>query len=456
MFFKKRNFGEIATILSNNIEDADMFIITTIDILFARTLFLVLSFGYLIKLSPIFVVLVISEAAMSYFIIRIFTNPLERAYDKKLKGCNLYNSNLERTYNSYEDSRMNFISNISLFRLFKIFELFKNRNLFDRKMNSIYMFVQEFKGALFDVLALVFAIYLIKSNKISVGDYVAYTLLKPATCGVFNGYTHLILNFNLMKVAVKGINEIIPVKQYIEFSNKEIKGVIIELIKSLKIDGLSFKYDEESPEFKDLNYTFEKNRIYTVRGKNGVGKTTFLRLLTGLCRPQSGGVKVNNDKDIGDVSETSLGNKIKVLSQDPRLYDDTIENNINILGKAGMEDKIRELVDLFKIEEITANYKSGMESNIFENGVTLSGGQVKKICLARTLLYDSDVLIFDEPLGSLDKESRKNFCDYIDKISEGKIIIIISHHEECYWPEKEISLVMEIDEENNVNLSEVK
>lgn len=427
--FKAVTFGDISMALSDSIRDINMFVITILEILIGRPLFLIFAFGYLMSVSPLFLVLIAAEAIVSFVIIHLSTNPLEAVYEKKLEGTAIYNRFLENTYNGFEDTRLNLISSLSLTRLFKSFSIFRNRNVQDKKYNSIYMFAQDFKGVLFDIGALFIAVHFINKGTMTVGDYIAFIGLKPACCGVFNGFTHLILNFKLLGVAIQSIHSIIPFDEYSQCIPSSKPDIPDQPIRSIHFENISFQYDLEKPFISNLSIAFNAGTVCLITGNNGIGKTTLIRLMTGLCKPQSGNVLINGQTDIRFYTEAILSQHIKVLSQNPILYDDTIALNIFLTDSVTpkMRSRFETIREVLQLQEILEHYPNGENSNIFETGVTLSGGQIKKIALARVLVHDPDVAIFDEPFAGLDQKSQIKLEEFIHHFKKNKVVIIITH-----------------------------
>jgi ABC-type bacteriocin/lantibiotic exporter with double-glycine peptidase domain len=450
--FNKFSFGDIATIIRTNINSANSLMLAVIETIFIQPLFLSISFVYLFNISPIFILFIVLESVGSFIIVHFITNPIEKAYKNQLEGTALYNRHLEKNYNSYEDVRMNYISDIALVRLFRVFIDYKSRTMKVAKYDILYELSEALKGVFFDISAILFSIYLIKNNLMTVGDYIAFIAIKPKCVSALGGFAKLKLYLRKIKVYIDGIEKVIPLEKYKKRINESNDNLLDE-INSISFNNVDFSYSDKELLFSDFSYQFIKNRIYIIEGGNGTGKTTLLRMLAKLCNPQNGEILLN-DTPLADISEKELSSKISVLTQHPRLYDDTLENNINILGISNEEIQytMQKIVKYFNINEIIAKYENGEKSNIYE--IALSGGQQKKVCLARTLLYNSNVLIFDEPFAALDKESQKNLEKMINEISEDKIIIIISHKKDIPFNNNTINLKMMKSEQSNIILKE--
>ena len=453
--FNKNTYGEVDTILTNNISSIIHTIYTTAETIFGNPVFLILSVSYISSISFKLFLFLSGEIILMFFATKFFAPKFAEKYNKQLEAEGIYSKNLERTYNSYEDNRLNFLSFFALNRLFKAFLNLKNKNISNVKTEIIAEISYIFIEILFEIGALLYCIFLIKNNSMTVGDYFAYIGIKPAFIGAFNAFAQLNINFSRLKVAVDKIFEIIPFEYFIN-DFKENKNNLDTRIESITFSNIDFQYDTKIM-IKNLNYKFQKDNTYVIFGDNGSGKTTILRLLSGLCEPQKGKITINNNLELKSFTEKSITKHIKILSQHPRLFDDTIRRNLCQIdeneSKIDFEKKFNEINNFLKINEIIKKYQKGLDSNIYENGKCLSGGQMKKICIARTLFYNSELIIFDEPMSNLDKKNKKKFYEYIKLQSHNKIIIIISHEHNWVWNNNEILLELKRDSINGITLT---
>lgn len=203
----------------------------------------------------------------------------------------------------------------------------------------------------------------------------------------------------------------------------EINGIIkLDNIDKISIEHLYFKYDELSI-FNDFNYLFLKNKIYCVMGRNGSGKSTLIDIITGLNYDYTGVVKYN-DIDIKEINMYYLRfNSISIVEQEPILFTDSFYNNITFNNNC----------DINMVEKIKHQFKLDyfdLSNKIEENSINLSGGEKQKVCLIRSILKDSNILILDEPTSALDNESILILKNLLVSIKRNKIILIITHDKE--------------------------
>lgn len=194
----------------------------------------------------------------------------------------------------------------------------------------------------------------------------------------------------------------------------------------LALKNIFFGYETDKPVLIDVNIDFPKGSKTALIGRNGSGKTTIINLLTRLYNPVNGKVLLNG-VDISMISLQEYRNMVSVVSQQIYLFNDTIRNNICLYKQ--VEDAVIEeackdggLEDF--IREVSLDYAVG------QNGAMLSGGQKQKIALARALIHDKPIIIFDEATSNTDAYSEQQINGLLDTKLKEKTVIVITHRRE--------------------------
>ena len=166
-------------------------------------------------------------------------------------------------------------------------------------------------------------------------------------------------------------------------------------------------------------------------GPSGSGKTTFVNLITGLIKQNDGQILIDDVHDIND-NIYYWQSKIGYVPQSIFLFDGTIEQNVSF----GSEDinidqkKLSEAIKLSQLDKFVNEQKDGLKTLIGENGAKISGGQIQRIGIARSLYRNNEILILDESTNSLDEETEKEFFKSLMNLKGNRTIIIISHNKE--------------------------
>lgn len=257
---------------------------------------------------------------------------------------------------------------------------------------------------------------------------------------VFARMVPLITTINTLIQRIKfsnfGINETINlIQQSKNFKNEknidenlsESKNIIkINDNSTLKITNLSFGYGENQV-FDNINLNFETNKIISVTGKNGSGKSTFLDLLSTLIKPNSGEIKLD-EQNLYDL-RSSWRNEVGYLAQNFFIFDDTLLKNIVFYNSENLNNELlMRALEISGLNEVVNKLPNGLETNLGSMVKFLSGGQKQKIAIARVIYRDPKIYIFDEPTSSLDTESEKIFIDTLKNLkSKNKFIFVITH-----------------------------
>ncbi|MBU0730133.1 MAG: ABC transporter ATP-binding protein/permease [Proteobacteria bacterium] len=197
-------------------------------------------------------------------------------------------------------------------------------------------------------------------------------------------------------------------------------------IKTISFRDVGFSYDGRRPVLTDINIEIKQGQRIAVIGPSGSGKTTLVDLLIGFYPSGAGMIYINN-KAITDISVHSLREQIGIVTQEPFLFDTTIEENIRYGCLEATPEEILAAARLAGCEEIIDRLPDGMHSTVGERGERLSGGERKRIALARALVRPISVLILDEATSELDTGTEKGILESVDKLAGELIVIHISH-----------------------------
>ena len=194
----------------------------------------------------------------------------------------------------------------------------------------------------------------------------------------------------------------------------------------LKLQQVSFAYEKEKYVLKDVDILFAKGSKTAIIGRNGSGKTTIINLLTRMYEPTSGKIMLGTE-DISELPLPEYRNMVSVVSQQIYLFNDTIRNNICLYKRVDdviVEEACKDsgLEDFIK--EVSLDYVVG------QNGAMLSGGQKQKIALARALIHDKPIVIFDEATSNTDAYSEQQINGLLDTKLKEKTVIVITQKKE--------------------------
>ena len=232
------------------------------------------------------------------------------------------------------------------------------------------------------------------------------------------------------------VNRIKDILEYNDIKERKLKKIKHTKGK-IEFKNVFFSYDNEKF-LENLNFTIKPNKITAIVGNNGAGKTTIINLILRLYCPTKGEILID-DIDINNIDKKSYLNQISILNQDTYLFNISIRENFNLINKN--IKKQEEICKFVGIDEFIKKLPKGYDTIIDENSHNISGGQKRLLSLARTLLKESKILIFDEAISSLDKDKIQNVISLLKKLRDEHTIIVITHKKELMNIADEIIVV---------------
>ena len=211
----------------------------------------------------------------------------------------------------------------------------------------------------------------------------------------------------------------------LNFGSKKIKKT--DFKSEITFNNVSYKYpDKKKFAIKNLNFTLKKKDFICIIGETGIGKSTFVDLITGLIRPQEGIIKFDN-KNIQDHLN-DWHNLISLVPQRTVLVNDTIKKNITLqINDYDNELKIKNAAKYSRLDKFIDKNDVGLDYLVGEDTKGLSGGQAQRIAIARCLYDDPEILIFDEITSALDKDTSEELIKTFLNVLKDKTVIFITH-----------------------------
>jgi subfamily B ATP-binding cassette protein MsbA len=195
---------------------------------------------------------------------------------------------------------------------------------------------------------------------------------------------------------------------------------------AITFDHVAFGYGDDAPVLRDVSFSIKPGQVVGIVGPTGSGKSTVLSLVPRFYNPTSGRVLIDG-VDISTYKLASLRSQVGFVLQETVLFRGTIRENI-AYGRPGATDE--EVIAAAKIanaDEFISRMPHGYDSPVGERGDTLSGGQRQRIGIARAVIRNSPIMILDEPTAALDTESERLVIEGLERLMEGRTVIMIAH-----------------------------
>ena len=202
-------------------------------------------------------------------------------------------------------------------------------------------------------------------------------------------------------------------------NDEQISGTIL-------FNHVSYQYPGKESDFvlKPFSMEIKKGEYIAIIGPSGSGKTTFSQLLQGFIQPKEGTILIG-DHELSNISPEVIHAHMGSVSNYSHIFEGTIFSNLQLGCKTLREDKAREILEFVKLHEFSQNLLAPVKSE----GANLSSGQRQKLAIARMLLKDPEVLLFDEATANIDQQSERDIFELIENLhNNGKTVIVITHY----------------------------
>lgn len=194
----------------------------------------------------------------------------------------------------------------------------------------------------------------------------------------------------------------------------------------IEFKDVNFSYEENIPVLKNLNLEVLPNEVVGFVGISGAGKSTIFNLISALNKPDSGEILFDGES-INELTKDSIRGNLSVISQNAYIFNMSIEDNLRIIKKNATKKEIEKACKMACLDEFIESLPNKYKTIVGEGGVTLSGGQRQRIAIARALLLNTEVLLFDEATSSLDNTTQEKIQKAIENLKGKYTILIIAH-----------------------------
>lgn len=388
-------------------------------------------------ISPIILFAVLSTISVKASIILILCVPLIPI--SIILIVKIAKKILKKYWGSYSDLGEIFLENLQGLTTLKIYQADEIKS---KEMN---IQAENFRIATMNVLKM-------QLNSIIVMDIIAYG---GAALGIIISVKELIngnINFagafsiimlsaeffiplrllgSFFHIAMNGISASEKMFEILDFEedNKRINKIDSKN-ENIIINNLNFGYNEDKTILKNINMTIKEKSFISIVGQSGSGKSTLAGLISLRNENYSGSIKIG-EIEISTINKNDLNKKIVVVDHNGYLFEGDVYENLKMAGENITEDKMNEVlkqVGLYNfLYSENKNSENGLKTKITEKASNLSGGQKQRLAIARAILYDGDIYIFDEATSNVDAESEESIMNIIKDIAKTKTVILISH-----------------------------
>ncbi len=271
-------------------------------------------------------------------------------------------------------------------------------------------------------LVLISGIYFAVNGEISLGTLVVFNTYEGMLLWPVRQLGRILSDMGKMSVSLERITNILdtPVEQeYGKALKPEIKGEI-------SFENVNFEYESENEILSNISFKVKKGETVAIVGPTGSGKSSLVHLLLRLYDYDSGSIKIDG-VELKDIDRKHMRNNVGIVLQEPFLFARTIKENIKMAKIDSKDIEIQNAANVAAVHNVITSFEKGYDTIVGEKGVTLSGGQRQRVAIARTLIKDMPILIFDDSLSAVDAETDRVIRGELKKKSKGSTTFIISH-----------------------------
>ena len=296
----------------------------------------------------------------------------------------------------------------------------KSRRITDGIQNTAG-FVQQASN----VGMIILGVYLISEAELTMGGLIAATMLSGKAIGPLVQLSLLSTRYNQAKSAMTIIEQVMAMPDEQEEGKRYIHRPIIH--GKIELDKVNFSYpDSPVASIRDLSFTINPGEKVAIIGRIGSGKTTLERLIMGLYKPTEGHVRID-DTDIEQLHHVDVRRNIGCVPQDSQLFYGSIRDNIT-LGRPLSDDRdVLDAANRAGVTVFTQQDPAGLERQVGEGGMLLSGGQRQAVAIARALVGRPPVLLLDEPTSAMDNRSEMHIKQQLAQLKKTETLVLITH-----------------------------
>ncbi len=194
----------------------------------------------------------------------------------------------------------------------------------------------------------------------------------------------------------------------------------------ISFNNISFAYNAKRSIIKGISFKINAGEKVAVVGQSGSGKSTLVKLLFRFYDVDSGNISIN-EQNISQVTQHSLRRHIGIVPQETVLFNDTLFNNVQYGCPTASEEEVLKAIEMAHLSSFIARLPDGLQTIVGERGLKLSGGEKQRVAIARTILKNPQILVFDEATSSLDSQSEQAILTAINEVAKNRTSLVIAH-----------------------------
>lgn len=423
MYHKRVETGDLIQRCTSDIETIRVFLSTQLVELGNCLFMFCLIFSFMLQLNVKYALVSICLIPLLFFFSMIFFKKIRDAFkevdESEAKMSTMLQENLTgvrvvRAYCNQAYEIQKFEARNQDFR-------FHDYNL--SKLSAVFWGFSDFLCFLQITLIIIYGAFLVIQGEITLGTLQAFIAYGSMVIWPIRQLGTVLTEFGKSTISIKRINEVL--KEATEFE----EGITLSDLKgNIEFKQVGFEYEDEEGTkiLKDVSFSVKKGQTVAIIGRTGSGKTTLMNLLLRLYDYTEGSITLDG-VDLKKIDKRFLRRQIGVVLQELFLYTKTVGQNIKIAKQGASQEEVYSVARTAAVHDVIESFEEGYDTIVGERGVTLSGGQKQRVGIARALMNECPILIFDDSLSAVDTKTDNQIRKALNKRFKEVTTFIISH-----------------------------
>jgi len=421
LYYKNRTTGEIVSRIQD-LENVKEFIGKIFITCFVDTFLVIFSFIVLMNLSSK-LTFILTIAVIIIVLLVVLVWKIIYPYLKKIREKNaMVNSYLVESITGIETIRGFGLEDYTFNKFSKKYRDYNNYNY---RTSKLFLYLQSIRNFIVQIsvfLILVIGGYLVINNELAVGTLISYYALVSNFLDPIQNLLDIGFSWKEAKISFGRIEELYQIK---EIGNTRTGLLQDKINGDIKVESLSYSYSPKRKILSDINFHINPKDRVLIYGKSGEGKSTLAKIISNILKVDNGKIYLDNYL-LSEYDNSIFSKQVCYLSQNEFLFNDSLYNNIYLDSQKDYKDFL-DICSMCMVDEIVDKHPLRYNMLLEENGFNISGGERQRIILARAILKNADVYVFDESLNEIDVDRERIILNNLFNRYPDKTFIVISH-----------------------------
>ena len=421
MYHKRVETGDLIQRCTSDIDTIRLFLSSQLVEMGYAVLIFIIIFSFMLSLNVKFALVSVCLTPVLFGFCFIFFKKVKQSFKEADESEARLSTTLQENLTGVRVVRAYCNQEYEIKQFEKRNQELKEKSYVMTKLNALFWSSSDFLSFLQIAVDIIYGAYITIKGEFTLWTLQAFISYESMIIWPVRQLGRVLTDLGKTTISVKRINEVL--NEPIEFEEGLQKP---QITGSIEFDHVGFEYEDHDRILKDISFKVEKGQTIAIIGRTGSGKTTLMNLLLRLYDYTEGSIKIDG-VELKKIDHKWMRAHIGAVLQELFLYSKTIKQNIAIAKKDAHEDEIQSVAKLASVHHVIEDFENGYDTIVGERGVTLSGGQKQRVGIARALINECPILIFDDSLSAVDTETDIEIRRALNERSKDVTTFIIAH-----------------------------